>query len=363
MALILGEQTGASVTTPATGEQGVFTDSADGGKLKRKTPAGTIVDIEGAASGVTSFNTRTGAVVSLAGDYTAALVTNTPSGTIASATVQGAINELDAEKISVSEKGAALGVATLGADSKVPVAQLPSLALGGLSYQGTWNASGNVPALASSVGTKGFYFVVATAGTTPLDGINDWQIGDWAVFNGLIWEKIDNTDLVTSVNGQTGVVVITKADVLLSNVDNTSDLNKPVSTAQAAADAAVQAFAIQRSNHTGSQLLATVSDVTVTAANVNAIQSGLDYPGHFHASDRNRANHTGVQSVGTITGLAAVATSNLYQDLTAIGLSNNVVSADITVPSGFTLTRQNKTIFTGMTKITINAGGKLTFLG
>jgi hypothetical protein len=35
-----------------------------------------------------------------------------------------------------------------------------------------------------------------------------------------------------SVNGQTGVVTITKSDVGLSNVDNTSDANKPVSTAQ-----------------------------------------------------------------------------------------------------------------------------------
>lgn len=39
---------------------------------------------------------------------------------------------------------------------------------------------------------------------------------------------------VTSVAGRTGAVVLTKADVALSNVDNTSDASKPVSTAQAA---------------------------------------------------------------------------------------------------------------------------------
>lgn len=44
---------------------------------------------------------------------------------------------------------------------------------------------------------------------------------------------------VDSVNGQTGAVVLTKADIGLGNVDNTSDVNKPVSTAQAAADTAV----------------------------------------------------------------------------------------------------------------------------
>ena len=40
------------------------------------------------------------------------------------------------------------------------------------------------------------------------------------------------TNLVTSVAGKQGVVTLVKADVGLSNVDNTSDANKPVSTAQ-----------------------------------------------------------------------------------------------------------------------------------
>jgi len=37
---------------------------------------------------------------------------------------------------------------------------------------------------------------------------------------------------VDSVNGYTGIVVLIKSDIGLSNVDNTSDLNKPVSYAQ-----------------------------------------------------------------------------------------------------------------------------------
>ncbi len=43
---------------------------------------------------------------------------------------------------------------------------------------------------------------------------------------------------VTSVASKTGAVTLTKSDVGLGNVDNTSDANKPVSTAQAAAIAA-----------------------------------------------------------------------------------------------------------------------------
>jgi hypothetical protein len=34
-------------------------------------------------------------------------------------------------------------------------------------------------------------------------------VGDWAVYNGSVWQKIDNTDAVTSVNGFTGTVVLT----------------------------------------------------------------------------------------------------------------------------------------------------------
>ena len=79
---------------------------------------------------------------------------------------------------------------------------------GGLSFQGTWNASTNTPTLASGVGVNGYYYITATAGSTNLDGITDWQIGDWLLFNGTVWQKIDQSNLVTSVNGQTGAVSV-----------------------------------------------------------------------------------------------------------------------------------------------------------
>ena len=109
------------------------------------------------------------------------------------------------------DAGVANGVATLDSGGKVPLSQIP--ALGDLSYQGTWNASTNTPTLTSSVGTKGYYYVVSVAGSTNLNGITDWLIGDWAVYNGTIWQKIDNTDAVTSVNGLIGTVVLTTSNV------------------------------------------------------------------------------------------------------------------------------------------------------
>jgi hypothetical protein len=84
---------------------------------------------------------------------------------------------------------------------------------GGLSYQGSWNASTNTPTLTSSVGTNGNYYIVSVSGSTNLNGITDWLIGDWAIFNGSVWQKIDQTNTVTSVNGQVGAVSIAYADL------------------------------------------------------------------------------------------------------------------------------------------------------
>jgi hypothetical protein len=85
--------------------------------------------------------------------------------------------------------------------------------LGGSIFQSTWNASTNSPTLTSSVGTKGHYYIVATAGSTNLNGITDWQVGDWAIFDGSVWRKVDNTDAVVSVNGFTGAVSLTTSNI------------------------------------------------------------------------------------------------------------------------------------------------------
>ena len=80
------------------------------------------------------------------------------------------------------------------------VAQSGGTAAGSLVYQGTWNASTNTPTLTSSVGNKGYYYVVSVAGSTNLDGETLWGVGDWAVFNGSIWQKVDGGDTSTVTN-------------------------------------------------------------------------------------------------------------------------------------------------------------------
>jgi hypothetical protein len=91
--------------------------------------------------------------------------------------------------------------------------QIDAISGGGLSYQGTWNANTNTPTLTSSTGTNGYYYVVSVAGSTNLNGITDWQAGDWVIFNGTVWQKIDQSwaiaganDNITSMTGITGGV-------------------------------------------------------------------------------------------------------------------------------------------------------------
>ena len=117
-------------------------------------------------------------------------------------------------KISSSEKGAVNGVATLDGAGKLTTSQLPASAIGGMIYQGIWNASTNSPAISTSaVGNKGHYYKVSVAGSTTIDTINDWKVGDWIVSNGSVWDKIDNTDQVSTVAGRTGAVVLGTSDI------------------------------------------------------------------------------------------------------------------------------------------------------
>jgi hypothetical protein len=114
----------------------------------------------------------------------------------------------------VANKGAANGYAGLDGTGKVPTSQLPTSVTGGMNYQGTWNASTNTPTFVSGTGTKGYFYKVTTAGTTSIDGISQWNIGDSIVFDGTVWDKIDGiSSEVISVAGRSGAVVLSNTDI------------------------------------------------------------------------------------------------------------------------------------------------------
>jgi hypothetical protein len=73
-------------------------------------------------------------------------------------------------------------------------------AIGALNFKGTWNASTNTPTIVSGVGVKGDYFVVSVAGSTTIDGISNWGVGDWITYNGTVWQRVEGGADLNGVN-------------------------------------------------------------------------------------------------------------------------------------------------------------------
>lgn len=105
-----------------------------------------------------------------------------------------------------SQKGAANGYASLDSGGKVPASQLPSSLM---EYKGVWNASTNTPTLANGTGDTGDVYRVSVSGIQNLGSGNiTFDVGDYVIYNGTVWEKSDTTDAVSSVNGLTGAVTL-----------------------------------------------------------------------------------------------------------------------------------------------------------
>jgi hypothetical protein len=88
----------------------------------------------------------------------------------------------------IAEKlGQQNGIATLDPGGLIPINQLP---FASLTFDGVWDANTNTPHLTSSSGTAGHFFVVQVSGSTSLNGVSTWNVGDQALFNGTIWQRI-----------------------------------------------------------------------------------------------------------------------------------------------------------------------------
>ena len=168
--------------------------------------------------------------------------------------------------------------------------------IGGSIYKGTWNASTNTPTLASGVGTAGNYYIVSVAGTTNLDGITDWQVGDWAIFQGSVWQKVDNTDAVVSVNGFTGAVSLTT-----SNISEGTNLYYT----DARARLSVSGSTGISYNSTTGVITNSLPDQTVTLTGAGTTSISGTYPS-FTITSNDTYNGT-VTSIGITESVAALS--------------------------------------------------------
>jgi hypothetical protein len=175
------------------------------------------------ASGASTYNNTTG-------------VLNVPTYTLAGLGGQPQLNGTGFVKASgttitydnstyqvTSEKAQPNGYASLDSNGKVPLVQINDALIGNVNFQGLWNAATNTPTLANppASGTKGYYYIVSTAGT--FAGIS-FEVGDWIISNGTAWGKVDNTDAVSSVFGRTGNVTASNGDYNTSQVTENTNL-------------------------------------------------------------------------------------------------------------------------------------------
>ena len=184
------------------------------------------------ASGDMIFDTNSTERLRIASGGAAAF-TGTVSGTTATfTTFSGDLNGTINTATTAVTKGNAVNDTTVATTAFVQnvIGTIPA----GLVFQGTWNASTNTPTLASGTGTTGHFYIVSVAGSTNLDGVTDWEVGDWAVFieQGASdqWEKIDNSSVLggsgsggslTAWAGSGTSVTLTNAPVTYSGNNTT----------------------------------------------------------------------------------------------------------------------------------------------
>jgi hypothetical protein len=160
--------------------------------------------------------------------------------------------------------------------------------------------------------------VVSVAGTTNLNGITDWLVGDWAVYNGTAWQKVDNTDSVTSVNGLTGAVVLTT-----TNINEGTNLYYTDARARASNSAGT---GISYDSATG-VITNSAPDQTVALTDGTAIDVTGTYPNFT-------INNTAPDQIVALTGAGTTTVSGTYPNFTITSADSKV--GDVVGPASAT---------------------------
>ncbi|MCP3685475.1 MAG: LamG domain-containing protein [bacterium] len=103
-------------------------------------------------------------------------------------------DDIVANKEDILELVSGTGIVITTDDTATPQSITIATSLNeGLDYQGTWNASTNIPDISATSPSNGDYYKVAVAGTTNLNGITSWAVNDWVIYNPATgWDIIGN---------------------------------------------------------------------------------------------------------------------------------------------------------------------------
>lgn len=214
---LLETQSGSQAKANAAGAAAVVTAAANASGLYTPTTDPRLSDARTPTSHAASHASAGGDAIALAQSQVTGLAA--ALGLKADTTTVNAALVLKADLTAVTA-GLAAKADLVG--GLVPTSQIPALALN--TRVAVANQAAML-ALTSAQVQPGDVAVRADgAGTFMLMSADPSQLANWGLLN-------SPTDVVTTVNGQQGTVVLGKTDIGLGNLDNTSDVNKPVSTA------------------------------------------------------------------------------------------------------------------------------------
>jgi hypothetical protein len=186
-------------------------------------------------------------------------------------------------------------------------------AIGALNFKGTWDANANSPALASSVGTKGDYYVVGTAGSTNLNGISNWGIGDLATFNGSVWQRVEGGADLNGVN---------------LSVSGTSTLSGLTASTALALNASKQVVSVPNAPAFNANLSGDQSISSATFTNVGINSETFDTNSNFDTStNRFTPNVAGYYSVNG--QISAASSSGVSRCFSSIFKNGSAISAGV----------------------------------
>lgn len=265
------------------------------------------------------------------------------------------VNDDDIQSINDSV-GAANGICPLDGNADVPIENLPDAVLGGPKFIGTWNADTNTPDVSATTPAQGDYYRVSVAGTTNLDGITDWGVGDWAIYNGTSWDKIDNSESVTSVNGQNGVVVLDTDDIS----EGATNLYYEEARVTANTSVVANTAKVTNANHTGEVTGSSTltADKTIITNKTTVTPEAGDFVLISDSSDSDNLKKVNANDFLTIAGGGGVkkigfdATTGNSINMT----TNHLHATRVTAPLSSTITRLG--IFFGS-----NTAGRNVVLG
>lgn len=211
--------TSAATATTKASEAATAAVSANTAKDTATIAANTAVASKDAAGvSATTATTQANIAITKAGEAQTSAIAAAEAAASAVATVGGSsVTSVNGRvgAVVLAQSDVGLGNVNNTSDANKPVSTAQATAISGCAPLAHVGSGGAVHTTASTT-VAGF---LSASDKTKLDGI---AVGATVA-------------PVSSVAGRTGVIALTKADVGLGNVENTTDANKPVSTAQATA--------------------------------------------------------------------------------------------------------------------------------